>query len=85
MLEAALFFVSQKVSLILDFFTFILHFMLDPGPNPVPEPECITVPVPLRQKVLVPLVLQHIQPVFSIRNILVQIRWIRILLVFSLA
>jgi hypothetical protein len=32
--------------------------MLDPGPNPVPEaePECITVLVPLRQKVMVPAV-----------------------------
>jgi hypothetical protein len=43
--------------------------MLDPGPNPVPEPECIpvplmkkvtapmvTVPVPLRKKVAVPMV-----------------------------
>jgi hypothetical protein len=32
-----------------DFLTFALHFMLNPGPNPVPEqePECIKVPVPL--------------------------------------
>ncbi len=28
--------------------------MLDLGPNPVQEPECITVPVPLPQKVAVP-------------------------------
>ncbi len=28
--------------------------MLDPGLNAVPEPESITVPVPLRQKVVVP-------------------------------
>ncbi len=28
----------------------VLHFMLDPGQNPVPEPECV--PVPLRQKLL---------------------------------
>jgi|LakMenEpi03Aug12_release.lakeMendotaPanAssembly.Ray.scaffolds.fasta_scaffold758151_1 hypothetical protein len=28
--------------------------MLDPGANLVPEPECITVPVLLRQKVTVP-------------------------------
>ncbi len=35
--------------------------MMDPGPNPVPEPKCITVPVPLRQKVavLAAPVLQH--------------------------
>jgi hypothetical protein len=35
-------------------------FMLDPGPNPVPELEpdlkCILVPVPLRQNVAVPVV-----------------------------
>jgi hypothetical protein len=40
----------------------VLHFLLDPGLNPVleseadPEPECITVPVTLRQKVVVPAV-----------------------------
>jgi hypothetical protein len=38
-----------------------LHFMLDPGPNlvlaPDQEPECITVPVPPRQKVAVHAVL----------------------------
>ncbi len=28
--------------------------MLDPGTNPVPEPECIPAPVPPRQKVAVP-------------------------------
>jgi hypothetical protein len=37
--------------------------MLHLGPNPVKEPECITVPVPLPQKVSVPAVpapvLQH--------------------------
>jgi hypothetical protein len=46
--------VSQKVGL--EFFTFVLHFMLDHGLNLVPEPEreCITVPVSLRQKVPVP-------------------------------
>jgi hypothetical protein len=30
--------------------------MLDLGPNPVKEPECITVPVPLPQKIAVPAV-----------------------------
>jgi hypothetical protein len=30
--------------------------MLDPCPNPVSEPECITVPVPLRPKFEVPAV-----------------------------
>jgi hypothetical protein len=43
--------------LIFDFLTYVLHFMLDLGPNPVPgpKPECITIPVsiPLRQKVAV--------------------------------
>jgi hypothetical protein len=39
-----------------DFFTLELHFRLDPGPNPVPEPERITVPDSLRQKVVVPAV-----------------------------
>jgi hypothetical protein len=34
----------------LDFLIFVFHFMLDPGPNLVPEPK----PVPLRQKVAVP-------------------------------
>jgi hypothetical protein len=40
----------------LDFFAFVLHFMLDqrtnPVPEPEPEPECVTVPVAtlLRQK-----------------------------------
>jgi hypothetical protein len=35
--------------------------MLDPGPDQdeEPEPECITAPVPLRQKVEVPAVPQH--------------------------
>ncbi len=35
--------------------------MLDPGPDQdqEPEPECITAPVPLRQKVAVPAVQQH--------------------------
>jgi hypothetical protein len=50
---------SESWPLIFDFFTIVLHFMLDPGPNPVleseadPEPECITVLVALRQKVVV--------------------------------
>jgi hypothetical protein len=29
--------VSQKVGLFLIFFTFVVHFKLDPGPNPVPQ------------------------------------------------
>ncbi len=29
-------------------FDFCIHFMLEPGPNPVPE--CFTAPVPLRQE-----------------------------------
>ncbi len=48
LLEEALF--PRKLASNLGFFTFVLHFMSDPGPNPVPEPERITVPVPLRQK-----------------------------------
>jgi hypothetical protein len=28
--------------------------MLDPDPNPIPKTECISVPIPLRQKVEVP-------------------------------
>ncbi len=54
MLEAALF--SRKSASSFLFFNFLLHFMLDPDPNPVPEPECITIQVPLRQKVAVPAV-----------------------------
>jgi hypothetical protein len=48
--------VSQKISLYLLIFDCCITgtFMLDPSPNLVPEPECITVPVPLRQKVAVP-------------------------------
>jgi hypothetical protein len=55
MLEAALF-PRKSGPLVLDFLTFVLHFMLDPDPNPVlePEPECITIEVPPRQKVAVP-------------------------------
>jgi hypothetical protein len=34
-LEAALF--PRKLASIYDFLTFVLHFMLDTGPNPVPE------------------------------------------------
>jgi hypothetical protein len=56
-LEAALF--PEGWTLIFGFLTFVLHFMLDPGPNPVPEPECITVPVPLREKVAVPAPIQQ--------------------------
>jgi hypothetical protein len=34
------------------FFTFVVHFKLDPDPKPElqTEPECFPVPVPLRQK-----------------------------------
>jgi hypothetical protein len=56
MLEAALF--PGSWPLIFDFLTSVLHFMLDPGPNPVqepdPKPEFIRVPDPLRQNVAVP-------------------------------
>jgi hypothetical protein len=52
MLAAAL--LPRKLATNFCSFTFILHFMWIPGPDPVPEPECITVPVPLRQKVAVP-------------------------------
>jgi hypothetical protein len=31
----------ERWPLILDFLTFVLHFMLDMGSNPVPEPEWI--------------------------------------------
>ncbi len=53
-LEAAMF--SRKLAYNFYIFTFVLHFLLDPCPNTVPEPEpvCITVPVPLKQKVAVP-------------------------------
>jgi hypothetical protein len=46
MLEAALF--HRKVASNLYFLAFVLHFLLDLDPNPVPEQEseCITVPVP---------------------------------------
>jgi hypothetical protein len=37
MSEAAYF--SESWPLIFNFFTFLLHSMLDPDPNPVPEPE----------------------------------------------
>ena len=50
--------VSVKVGLsFLNFFTvftFVFLFVLDPDPNPVPESKCISVPVPLRQKVADP-------------------------------
>jgi hypothetical protein len=51
---------ARSWPLIFYLLTFVLHFMLDPGPNPVTEsepdtePECMTVPVPQRQKVAVP-------------------------------
>jgi hypothetical protein len=50
MLEAALF--LRNFASLLWFLYLVFHFMLDPDPNSVPEPECIT--VPLRQKVAVP-------------------------------
>jgi hypothetical protein len=50
-LEAALF--TRKLVLNFNFLTSVL---LDSGPNPVPEQECITVPVPLKQKIAVPVV-----------------------------
>jgi hypothetical protein len=50
MLEAAFFPKSRPINL--DFLSFVLHFMLDPGTNPVPEPK----PVPVRQKSAVPAV-----------------------------
>jgi hypothetical protein len=37
MLEVALF-LPESWPLIFDFFTFVLHVFLDPGPNPEPEP-----------------------------------------------
>ncbi len=54
MLEAAWF--TRKLVPNFYFLTCVLHFMLDSGPNPVPEPKCIMVPVPLRQKIAVPAV-----------------------------
>ncbi len=56
MIEVALF--PRKLALIFDFVTFVFYCMLDPGPNPVPEPLCITVqvPIPLRKYVAVPVV-----------------------------
>ncbi len=38
MLEAALF--SWKLTSNFLLLTLVLHFMLDPGPNSVPAPEC---------------------------------------------
>jgi hypothetical protein len=54
MLEATLF--PGGWPQIFYFFTFVSHFMLDPGPESDLEPKCITVPVPLWQKVAVPAV-----------------------------
>jgi hypothetical protein len=55
-LEAALF--PRKLASNFDFLTTLLHFLLDPGSNPVPEPhpepEFITIPDLLRQNVAVP-------------------------------
>ncbi len=48
MIEAALF--PRQLASNFWLLTFVLHFMLDPGPNSVREQECITVPIPLRQK-----------------------------------
>jgi hypothetical protein len=52
MLEKTLF--PGKLASRLKFLYRVFHFMLDPDPNSVPEPECITVPV--GQKVAVPAV-----------------------------
>jgi hypothetical protein len=55
MLEAALF--PRKLA---SHFLFVFHFMLDPDPNPVTEPECVSVLVPLSRKAAVPVpVPQH--------------------------
>jgi hypothetical protein len=56
MLEAALF--PRSWPLIFDFFTFVLHFMLNPVTEPDPEPKCITFPVTPSHIVAVP-VTQH--------------------------
>jgi hypothetical protein len=37
MLEVALF-LPERCPLIFDFLTFVLHVLLDPGPNPEPDP-----------------------------------------------
>jgi hypothetical protein len=37
MLEAALF--SRKLASNYEYFYFVLHFIFDPGPNSVPEPQ----------------------------------------------
>jgi hypothetical protein len=46
--------VSKKIGLSLQIFftilTVVFHFMLDLNSNPVPEPVCVVVPVPLRKK-----------------------------------
>jgi hypothetical protein len=55
MLEASLF--PRKLASNFVFYEFfVLLFMLDPGLDPVsePDPEFITIPVPLRQKVAFP-------------------------------
>jgi hypothetical protein len=54
MSEAAYF--PESWPLIFDFLTFVFHSTFDPDQNPVPEPKCIPIPVPLRQKVAVPAV-----------------------------
>ncbi len=54
MLEAALF--PRMLVFKFRFFDFCVTFHVDPGPNLVPKPEYITVPVPLREKVAVPAV-----------------------------
>ncbi len=53
MLEAALFPI-KLASNFFYFMTVLLHFMLNPGSNPVPKTEPVS--VPLRQKVAVPAV-----------------------------
>jgi hypothetical protein len=40
---------SNKLTNSFRFLKFV-YFLLDPGTNPVPKPECITVLVPVRKK-----------------------------------
>jgi hypothetical protein len=52
MLEEALY--PRKFAPLIYILTFVFHFKLDPDPKPFSEPECIPAPVPLRQKVAIP-------------------------------
>ncbi len=54
MIETALFTIKFVSNFL--FLDFCIIFYVGPGPNPVPEPVCVMVPDPLRQKVEIPAV-----------------------------